>query len=149
MLNAFTSTTINNSSFKFSSQKTPSNLPNVANKRRSMSQSCSGKQLNKRESIRDLTLKEILYGNDKENDVKIQQHPGNFCFLMFEACMVLIFLYSLAQSVSKTDINEPYCTPPRVAEDNTCIPNHVRDRINRDINSPSATANLRAKQALK
>lgn len=78
MLNAFTSTPINNSSFKFSSQKTPNNLPNVAKKRKSLSQSCSGKQFNKRESIRDLTLKEILYGNDKENVVKIQQHPGNF-----------------------------------------------------------------------
>ncbi|CAO1322651.1 unnamed protein product [Diamesa tonsa] len=132
MLNAFTSTPINNSSFKFSSQKTPNNLPNVANvakKRKSLSQSCSGKQFNKRESIRDLTLKEILYGNDKENVVKIQQHP--------------------AQNVSKADIHEPYCTPPRVAEENNYIPNHVRDRINRDINSPSATANLRAKQALR
>ena len=78
MLNAFTSTPINNSSFKFSSQKTPNNLPNVVIKRKSLSQSCSGKQINKRESIRDLTLKEILYGNDKENVVKILQHPGNF-----------------------------------------------------------------------
>ena len=79
MLNAFTRTPVNNSSFKFSSQQTPINQ-NARTKRKSLSQSCSGKQINKRESIRDLTLKEILFGNDKENVVKLQQHPGRKYF---------------------------------------------------------------------
>lgn len=89
MLNAFTSTPINNSSFKFSSQQTPNNQYERI-KRKSLSQSCSGKQYNKRESIRDLTLKDILYGNDKENVTK-HQHPGKNKILMFEVCLILIF----------------------------------------------------------
>ena len=79
-----------NASFKFSSQKTPNNQ-NIRGKRKSISQSCSGKQFNKCESIHDLTLKELLYGNDKENLVKIDQHPGKNLILMFEICLVLIF----------------------------------------------------------